>query len=94
MDDATLGYVQLRSSQVFVTPTSGTGAIQRGVSVAVDGDVIDVENGIYSEANISVNKAVTIQGDSRGGVTVTPSVADGHDDSTFGGSPEQRLRHP
>ncbi len=94
------GLVTINPNNIYVTPqsyftpaTDDTGAIQRAVALASNGDTIHIEGGtalrpdVYSEANIAVTNAVTIQGESRSGVVVTPSVADVHDDSTFGGSP-------
>ena len=92
LDNSSLGYVQIQDGHVFVTPTSGAGAIQRGLNVAVDNDIVNIEGGtanapdMYYEANIDVTQAVTIEGDSEAGVVINPSMTDSHDDSSFGGT--------
>ena len=86
LDAGGVGYVQLRSGHVFVTQTSGAGAIARGVAVAADADALEVQNGLYREANVGVDHAVRIVGESRTGVIISPSLGDSHDESQFGGA--------
>jgi parallel beta-helix repeat protein len=62
------------------------GTIQEAIDGTSAGGVITLADGMYNESNIHVNKALTIQGASRDGVIVGPSMVDGHDDSDFGGT--------
>ncbi len=70
-----------------VNVQSGNGAkIQTGVNLAVAGATVNVANGTYTESNILVAKALTINGQSQAGVLLRPAIADAHDDSAFGGA--------
>jgi hypothetical protein len=65
--------------------TNAFSTIQGAINAANPGDTIDVLAGTYFESNILVTKSLTIQGQSRAGVILGPSVADGHIDSAFAG---------
>lgn len=59
--------------------------IQEGITAVDAGGTVNIHNGTYFESNILVDKAVTIQGESQGGVIVAPAFVDGHvDTSAFG----------
>ena len=77
------------------------GRIQEAINLLADGSLtgsahtINVAAGTYQESNISVSKSMTIQGASRSSVIVAPAIANVHDDSTFGGTPNNAfvIRH-
>ena len=87
-DNGSSGVITWVSGNLFVTEP-GTGgndeSIQDAVDTATAGDTLTIENGLYTESNILVDKAMTIQGESRDGVTVAPAFADDNSDSTTGG---------
>jgi YVTN family beta-propeller protein/parallel beta-helix repeat protein len=56
---------------------NGTFPIQAGIDAATAGNTIYVYNGSYSE-NVNVNKAITLQGEGAGVVTVTNSTPNSH----------------
>ena len=60
--------------------------IQGGVDVVGAGGTINLKDGLYSEANIYVDHAVTIVGQSREGVIIQPSQADTHVNANFDGT--------
>ena len=60
--------------------------IQDGVNAVAAGGTVEVDNGSYSQSNIVVSQAMTIQGQSQSGVVLSPSMTDSHDDSAFGGT--------
>ena len=47
---------------------------------------VHVANGNYYESNIAITKSMSVIGESQAGVVIGPSMADGHVDSTFGGT--------
>jgi hypothetical protein len=59
LDDGTLGYVQLNAGQVYVAHSSeaaSPGAVQRGVNVALAGDVVNLQAGTYvANGNFTVS---------------------------------------
>ena len=81
---ASVGFVRLRSGQIYVTQLSDS--IQRGIDAASSSDTVHVNDGTYIGSNLDVDKSVTIVGQDRAGVIVAPSLADSHDDSEFGGA--------
>jgi parallel beta-helix repeat protein len=62
-DNAALGFVRVKSNEVFVTPLSGL--IQRGVNVATSGDQVNVKEGTYAET-VLLNKSLNLQGANSG----------------------------
>ena len=58
--------------------------IQAAINGTPAGHTITLSNGTYHESNILVNKSLTIEGASRGGVILGPSMVDTHDDASFG----------
>ena len=75
IDNASFGLVRLKSSDLFVTPSSyytpNTSAdIQRAINAASNGYTIYVKNGSYVN-NLNVNKVLNIQGDSSANTTIT-----------------------
>lgn len=85
LDKDGLGLVRVKAGEVFVTDPatahyasaepSTDSDIQRGVTKAVAGDVVNVEDGAYALANVQVAKALTLLGQSRDGVVITPAAA-------------------
>ena len=76
-------------SDGFGSHTFGVDAfdtIQQGVSLVASGGTVHIDSATYYVANLLVAKAETIVGVSENGVIVAPSIADGHDNSSFGGS--------
>ncbi len=70
LDTSGVGYVRVKSGNVFVTSTSGAaGSIQRGIDNAVTNDTVHVESGTYHESP-QVNKSVTLAGDGRSTTTI------------------------
>jgi len=88
VDATTLGFVQILTNNVFVTPT-GTKTIGNAISVAAAGDTVNIGNGTYTESNILVPLSLTINGQSEAGVIIAPSIAGSHDvpSSGFGATP-------
>ena len=60
--------------------------IQAGINAVHSGGTVIVENGLYHESNLTVAQPMTIEGQSEAGVIIGPSMADGHIDSSFGGT--------
>jgi hypothetical protein len=60
--------------------------IQDGVNAVAAGGTVEIDNGSYTQSNIVVSQAMTIQGQSQSGVVLSPAKTDSHDDSAFGGS--------
>ncbi len=83
-------------SELYVTTigaqSGSTGRIQEGVDLIADGLLtggarkVNVNDGLYHDANIAITQAMTIEGQSQGGVILGPSMADDHEDSSFGGN--------
>jgi hypothetical protein len=59
VDDASLGFIRVKSGSVFVTPNSGS--IQRGVDVATPFNTVFVAAGSYA-GGVNINKNVTVRG--------------------------------
>ena len=66
--------------------TTAFSKIQDAVNASKNVDTIRVATGTYNESNITVAKAVTIQGESRTGTVLAPAAADSREDSSFGGT--------
>lgn len=80
-------------SSLFVTAlgeqTSTTGRIQEGVNRVDANGTVNVLDGTYIESNITIDKAVTIDGESEAGVLLAPAAEDDQDSSRFGGTFQQ-----
>ncbi len=63
-DNAALGFVRVKSNEVFVTPMSAS--IQRGVNVATTGDQVNVKAGTYAELVSVAGKTVHLKGANSG----------------------------
>ena len=64
LDNASDGYVRIKSGYDFVAASSETaaaGAIQRAVNLAAAGDTIDVQAGTYA-GSVTVNKPLSLRG--------------------------------
>ncbi len=64
LDDPTLGYVSLKSGDVFVAQSSespNAGSIQRGIDAASSGNTVYVQAGAYT-ADVTINKTLTLLG--------------------------------
>ena len=95
LDKDGLGLVRVKAGEVFVTDPatahyasaepSTDSDIQRGVTKAVAGDVVNVEDGLYLQSNTQIGKALTLLGQSRAGVVIAPAGEDDNVDSAFGG---------
>lgn len=90
IDVGTLGLVTWVANNDYVTPnsylapTTTAPRIQRGIDAAgATGWTVNIADGTYLESNINVAKALNILGQSRTGVILGPSVADGHEDNAF-----------
>jgi hypothetical protein len=82
LDDFSYGLVTWNPLNDYVTMNSGS--IQRGVDAAgTPGWTVNVNNGLYKESNITVNKALTIQGASTNAV-LSPAAADANIDGSWG----------
>ncbi len=93
-DGAVAGLVVWVPNTLFVTvnsfanaPAYGfnttTPSIQRAIDAASAGWTVNVGDGTYLESNITVNKPITITGQSQAGVFIGPSIADGHVEAAF-----------
>ncbi len=71
-------------SHTFGVDASDT--IQQGANLVAPGGTVHVDAGTYDQANVLLAKAETIVGVSETGVVVAPDTADGHSDSSFGGT--------
>jgi hypothetical protein len=67
IDNPALGFVRVKNAEVFVTansfisPTTTTPSIQRGVNAATAGDVVNVATGTFTE-NVTIAKRLSIIG--------------------------------
>ena len=73
------------------TPTGTLGlatnpylTITAAINAAVDTDTIHILPGTYTESNILVSHAITIEGSSETGVILAPGIVDGHLDNAYG----------
>ncbi|MBU3742307.1 MAG: hypothetical protein FGM24_08485, partial [Candidatus Kapabacteria bacterium] len=89
VDDATdgTGFVRVKANNVYVTPNSGS--VQRGITVATAGDVVNINDGTYLDQVITVNKRLDITGQGAGtnlrkvgGTVVTYTAAGSGTDAT------------
>ena len=89
VDDPTLGLVRVKPLNLYVTPNSFSTpnttapSIQRAIDAATAGDTVNVGNGAYAETNLTINKALTVAGQSQAGVVIKPSTPDPHVDGSF-----------
>ncbi len=89
VDDPSLGLIRVKASNLYVTPNSfsppatTTPSIQRAIDAATVGDTVNVGNGAYAETNLTINKALTVAGQSQAGVVIKPSTPDAHVDGSF-----------
>lgn len=80
VDYAALGFVRVRTANVYVTPRSylppDTTAplIKRGIDAADPGDTVNVTTGVYTE-NIVVDKAVTLAGMGQSNSVIYPALS-------------------
>lgn len=88
IDAATLGFVRVKTGEVFVTansfiaPTTTAPSIQRGVDAATAADILHVGAGTYTET-VTVNKALDIRGANYG---VNPNTGSRVDESILSGT--------
>src|SRR5262249_10137047 len=83
----TNGLVTWVTGNLYITTPGGgstDSSIQRGIDAASAGNTLSIETGTYHESNVQVNQSLTIQGQSRAGVILGPSIADGHQNNNFG----------
>ncbi|MBU3678814.1 MAG: T9SS type A sorting domain-containing protein [Candidatus Kapabacteria bacterium] len=59
LDNATTGGVRVKTSNIFVTPNSGS--INRGIGAATGGDIVNVKAGTYT-ADVTLDKSITVLG--------------------------------
>ncbi len=86
VDYAALGFVRVRSLNVYVTPRSYLPSytteplIKRGIDAADSGDTVNVTTGVYTE-NIVIDKTVTLAGMGQSNSIVHPAISnpDCHD---------------
>ncbi|MEQ8787080.1 MAG: right-handed parallel beta-helix repeat-containing protein, partial [Pirellulaceae bacterium] len=71
LDNASFGLATWSAGNVFVT--TNTLGIQRGVDAATASDTVNVADGAYAE-NVTVDKALTIDGESKAGTIVDPGA--------------------
>ncbi|CAG0936281.1 Neopullulanase 1 [Thermoflexales bacterium] len=80
IDYAALGFVRMRSLNVYVTPRSYLSSytteplIKRGIDAADAGDTVNVTTGVYTE-NIVVDKALTLAGMGQSNTIVYPALS-------------------
>jgi filamentous hemagglutinin family protein len=85
LDLSGLGLVRFKSGNVYVTQNSETavnGAIGRGVAAATAGDTVNIEAGVYT-GNLTINKALTLEGAGIGQTTLRSAVLHGGDAVTI-----------
>ncbi len=61
------------------------GTIQEGINWSVAGGTLTIHDGLYRESNSTVDRALSIVGESRSGVVIAPGDEDAHVDTAFGG---------
>ncbi len=94
----TVGRVLVVQDNLYVTPNSfnptflgtTTPSIQRAVDAADAGFTVNVQDGTYTESNITIDKALTLLGQSQA-ATIVPDGVDSHVDDSFAGSPLQAI---
>jgi hypothetical protein len=90
IDYYSLGFVKVKDLHTYVTVNSyvapnTTPSIQRGVDAAgTPGWTVNIADGLYKESNITLNKPLTIDGQTKTGVILAPSIADSKENSSFG----------
>ncbi len=67
-DDNTLGFVRVKTANVYVTQTSGS--IQRGIDVAESGDTVNVGAGTFAE-NLLISDSLSLIGQGTASTFVT-----------------------
>jgi filamentous hemagglutinin family protein len=85
LDLSGLGLVRFKTGNVYVTQNSETavnGAIGRGVAAATAGDTVNIEAGAYT-GNLTINKALTLDGAGIGQTTLRSAVLHGGDAVTI-----------
>ena len=68
LDDATLGYVSIKTGYVYVAQSSETpnaGAIQRGINVAQSGNTVNVQAGTFV-GQVTISQSVILLGANSG----------------------------
>jgi len=85
IDLSTLGFVRVKTGEVFVTPNSFASpyttapSIQRGVDAASTGDIVNVATGTYVEGTqVIINKNVSVVGADKLTTIITPSANTGN----------------
>ena len=78
---ASVGLVVFDANNVFITggALATDHSIQRGIDVASNGNIVNVETGTYSNQNVVVNKSVTVlgQGSGAGGSVISITSGNG-----------------
>jgi parallel beta-helix repeat protein len=76
------GLVRLKAGNIYVVPATNNplgnaakGIIQNAITIAAAGDIINIQNGNYLNQDVNVNKAVTLNGESRDGVILQGTYA-------------------
>ncbi len=85
IDDDAVGFVRVKPGHGYVTQTSGAGGIGRGIGALAAGDTLKVADGAYTEGpQLVVSKNLSVVGQSRAGVVITPSDDTGSEGDSAG----------
>lgn len=68
-----------------------TGAISDAIAASTAGDTVRLLNGVHIASNTNINKAITVQGQSRAGAILAPAANDGQANLTYGTDSQQGL---
>lgn len=83
VDSGFSGFVTTRAANVFVTENSGS--IQRGINIADAGETVNVADGTYvSSSTLTINKALTMSGQSESGTLIDQRAVSGYGISVSG----------
>ncbi|MEI6624106.1 MAG: IPT/TIG domain-containing protein, partial [Actinomycetes bacterium] len=74
-----------------VCNVTANGTIQTGIDIAGAGNTVNIANGTYIASNTTINKSLTVQGESKAGVIIAPAANDTQNSTDYGGTYQQGL---